>query len=249
VVRGFAHKGAKARITLAQGNHHGGNVILLPMANKAEQKAQSRQHQQKQAMAMQPLLFAGHELPDMPPWLIEKTPETKSTPVAKESKPRKSRAKPKTAAKLPKTTRTATPKKKPAARKTKPKATVAKTIITDTPVAETPIIVQQSIAVEALAAPSLSQPLARSAAPAVWRKEGPVDIVRFWLRSAGRTVVSLFGKGKKQAARIEEPYGAKLRTRKALLNELAILREENAKMREKLDLPAMPFGRQVADHL
>jgi hypothetical protein len=40
---------------------------------------------------------------------------------------------------------------------------------------------------------------------------------------------------------------AKLRTRNELLREIAILREENAMMRKKLGLPAMPFGRLVAD--
>jgi hypothetical protein len=95
---------------------------------------------------------------------------------------------------------------------------------------------------EAVAASAVAQevqPLTRAMAPVVWQKTGPLAAIRFWLRSAGRNVAGLIAPA--------DASGPKLRTRKQLLLELAVLRQENAAMREKLNLPAMPFGRTVAD--
>jgi hypothetical protein len=86
-----------------------------------------------------------------------------------------------------------------------------------------------------------AQPLARSMAPVIWQKNSPLAALRYWLRSAGRNVAGLVGPVKR--------IGPKLRSRKELLLEIAVLRQENAAMRKKLNLPAMPFGRTVADSL
>jgi hypothetical protein len=91
-------------------------------------------------------------------------------------------------------------------------------------------------------APDIVAPIARTHAPVVWRKNGPVDALRFWLRSAGRNMMAILTPSPQ--ARHADP---KLRTRKELLLEIAILRQENAEMRKELNRPALPFGRQVAD--
>ncbi len=85
-------------------------------------------------------------------------------------------------------------------------------------------------------------------APVVWRKTGPMDALRFWLRSAGSSFKAVFGQiGRKPAS--EHAADPRLRTRKELLIEIAVLRQENAEMRKKLGLPEAPFGRQVADRI
>ncbi len=87
-----------------------------------------------------------------------------------------------------------------------------------------------------------STPLPRSNAVVVWQKRGPMGQMLHWLRLNGRDFVHLFT----NPAPVQQPSaGVKLRTKKELLGELAVLREENAIMRQRLGLPQMPFGRQI----
>lgn len=78
----------------------------------------------------------------------------------------------------------------------------------------------------------------------VWQKRGPVEQIRHWLRLTGREIVRLY---MNPAPNSPAPVEVKLRTRNDLLQELAVLRQENATMRERLGLPQMPLGRLVAD--
>jgi hypothetical protein len=173
------------------------NVILLPVA------------QYPGAVDEPPMLFAGHDLPDMPPWLVED-----KKLIAVKPKATKAPAKKKAATKKAKPKAKAAPKKSTSAKRSKP------VVAEIQPVHD-------------------AQPLARSEAPVLWQKYSPLAALRYWLRTAGRNVAGLMAPMKR--------VGPKLRTRKELLLEIAVLRQENAVMRKQLNLPAMPFGRTVAD--
>jgi hypothetical protein len=174
--------------------------------------------------------MAAHE---NPPWLIVDAPlPAKKSRSAQPSK--KEKAKSKTAVKNPKQPRSVKPATMRKTRAAKP-----------TP----PAIAVSAPAQIAEAPKSQLQPLARIKAPAVWRKEGPLDVVRYWLRSASRNMMTMIGTRDRKRPPQRDPIGAKLRTRKELLRELSVLRQENAMLRNKLGLPPMPFGRQVAEKL
>lgn len=179
------------------------NVIMLPVGNLAN------------LLAVQPMLFAGDDLPDMPPWLIEDIKPVDANPTVTKAPVKKKVAAKKMLAKRERPAKAKpAPKKRDVAKRNKP------------------------IVTEAQPMPEV-QPLTRSMAPVVWKKNSPLAALRYWLRSAGRNVVDVIAPAKR--------IGPRLRSRRELLLEIAVLRQENATMRKKLNLPAMPFGRTVAD--
>ncbi|MGL5840207.1 MAG: hypothetical protein ACRCY3_17075 [Sphingorhabdus sp.] len=195
------------------------NVVHLPVV-----------HRQVAAM-LQPLLFADEELADTPPWLMEETVSASPAP----QKAKRVRA------------------KKPAAKKAairKPKKVAAKARTMG------PSPLRQANAVKPTAptnpvTPVVSetlQPIERAMAPVVWHKNGPIDALWFWLRSATRVVKSKIGSQPSKDITAKSA-GLRMRSRNALLAELAVLRQENAAMRAKLNLPAAPLGRLVADKI
>lgn len=93
--------------------------------------------------------------------------------------------------------------------------------------------------------PKSFTPLPRQNAVVVWQKRGPMGQMLNWLRLNGRDFVHLFTNPMPLEAAPVSPAAAKLRTKNELLRELAVLREENAIMRQRLGLPQMPLGRQV----
>ena len=167
-----------------------------------------------------------------PPWLLDKTIKTK--PTARKSSRTKTPVKAKP-----------TPKaKKPAATKKKVKAA--------TRIAESPIMAGIPLgrdAPPALSAAPADAPLARNQAPVLWQKNGPFTAIRFWLRSTGRGVLASLGAGKQKLPKTNAPIAAKLRTKNDLLREIAVLRQENATMRERLGLPVAAFGRVEVDRI
>ncbi len=168
--------------------------------------------------------------PVTPPWLID-------TP-AKLPKVRKSKAPAKPAAKKSAKAKTAAPKT-PATRKPRAKAVVQ----------AQPAAVMVSNIVAPPIHPVASVPLTRAQAPVVWQKNGPISAISFWFRATGRTVMARFGAAQNKRPRTGAPIGAKLRTKNDLLREIAVLRKENAAMRDRLGLPPMPFGRILADKI
>jgi hypothetical protein len=196
------------------------NVIRLPFIERSELRP------------VQQLLFEGDGGDDTPPWLVEKAPPTKAKPATVKTTKVK-----KVAAKKPLAKKAKAAKAKPTTKRAKPRKAAEG--------AAAPI----AIAAEPeMVAPAIAAPLARANAPVVWRKNGPIDAVRYWLRSAGRNMLAMVKPQPKRGSSALMA-GPKLRSRKQLLLEIAILREENVMMRKKLGLPAMPFGRQVADRL
>jgi hypothetical protein len=199
----------------------GGNVVLLPFVERHD------------VQPVQTSFLAGEGVDPMPPWLIEEEgsaqPKLLPKKIAKARKP----APKKVAAKKKKVKAKATPKAA-----AKPRSQKKPTVPT-TPITERHVIATAE-------APAIAAPLSRSQAPVVWQKNGPLSILRYWLRSTSRRMLTAIMPVPKASARHADP---KLRTRKALLLELATLREENAMMRKKLGLPDMPFGRQVADRI
>ncbi len=181
------------------------------------------------------LFFARHDIPNAPPWLIDDV-----VPAA-ESEQEKPKAAKKTVRKK------ATPQK-PKLNKAKAPPKPATSPRRRKPVAN-PIVESAKVAppsptiIEEVHAELLLAPLPRAVAPVIWQKNGPIAALRYWLRSASRNIIGLWSGGD-QPAKMRE---ARLRTRKELLLELAVLRQENAIMRQKLQLPAMPLGRVVAD--
>jgi hypothetical protein len=179
---------------------------------------------------VQQLMFADDKNDNAPPWLLDDTEPVKAKRVAKRPASSKQAI-----------------HKKPAAKKTKPKnaKTKAKRRPARKPRKAGAI---NAIAVDSFAAPApaIAAPLTRAQAPVVWHKNGALDVVRYWLRTVGRNMKATLVPAFSSAHKYQEP---KLRTRKELLLEIAILREENAMMRKRLGLPPMPFGRQVADHI
>lgn len=240
-----------------------GNVILLPVVTQAAHRPDGQIQEARNDPPEQPLLFGNGELPDLPPWLVDEKP----LPAARKGaakKPRVSKAKAKTNKQVKTGAKTGAKtgvktKVKPVARKTvKAKSGKSGPMRTSNPMGKrieltsaptgtiAPIAPASAPAPpSAIAAPSTP----RSNAMVVWRKEGPIDILRYWLRSAGLGMVKMMQPKKPPRTAISEAAGARLRSRKALLRELAVLREENAMLREKLDLPPMPFGRQVVDRV
>lgn len=93
--------------------------------------------------------------------------------------------------------------------------------------------------------PKSFTPLPRKNAVVVWQKRGPMGHMLHWLRLNGRDFVHLFTNPPPREAAPVAPTAVKLRTKNELLRELAVLREENAIMRQRLGLPQMPLGRQV----
>lgn len=81
----------------------------------------------------------------------------------------------------------------------------------------------------------------------VWKKHGAMDSLSYWLRSTGRDLLRRVRSGRAVVPATGAPISAKLRTKNDLLREIAALRQENATLRDRLGLPQMPFGRQVAD--
>jgi hypothetical protein len=223
-------KASSRRKSAAGGAASSNNVIQLHMPRSAAPNA------------AQPLLFTAEDMGDTPPWLIEEIPavtakgrqpkprtakkitaKRTTTPIGKQAKAKAAKAK-------------AAPSKKPqikSAKAPKRAATVAG---------------QGSAAVPVLCQTDAAKPIERAMAPVVWRKHGPLDAVRFWLRSATSAL--------KTALVVRTNHGGaaqgsdnRRRTRNELLVELAILRQENAAMRKQLGLAEVPFGRQLADRL
>lgn len=105
---------------------------------------------------------------------------------------------------------------------------------------------------KAIAAPAVipvteAQPAPPPQALVVWKKQGALDSLSYWLRSTGRDILRRVRSGRAVVPATGAPISAKLRTKNDLLREIAALRQENATMRDRLGLPQMPFGRQVAD--
>lgn len=202
------------------------NVIQLPLPQRVEPESQ-------------PMLFADAADQQSPPWLIEEqaTPEVKPA-KAKKAAARKPTRQPSTARKG----KPATAKKAKTIAAPKRAATAKRASSKNRNVAGAIAPKVEAVAIDETA------PLQRAMAPVVWRKTGPIDVVRFWLRSAGTSLKAILGPRDGKAA-INGVADPRLRTRKELLIELAILRQENAAMREKLGLPAVPLGRLVADHI
>jgi hypothetical protein len=168
-----------------------------------------------------------------PPWLLEQ--DVPAKPVTRKTKIVKSRAKAKPKGK---------PKKPAAIRGTTKSA--AKAAVENA--AQTIHISHIDSIQEPVIQPT-NTPLTRSQAPIVWRKNGAMGAIGYWLRSTGRSMLAAFGPAGNKPLRTQAPIGAKLRTKNDLLREIAILRQENAMMREKLGLPPMPFGRLQADKI
>lgn len=185
-----------------------------------------------------PMLFTDGERQEPPPWLIEQ----QATPLDKPGKVKKTVAK--KPAKKPAMARKGKPV---AAKKVKAVAVPKRTAVKRAPAKAKKVGDAVVSKVEKVAADKTA-PLQRAMAPVVWRKTGPIDVVRFWLRSAGTSLKAMFGPRAGQAATgsVADP---RLRTRKELLAEVAVLRQENAAMRKKLGLPVAPFGRLVADRI
>ncbi len=212
----------------------GGAQDIVPLANSGKKTRRKAERIYPPALAQQQLLFSGVTLTDTPPWLIEDAPLLDAPKKAEKKAPLK----------------TARTSRKAPAKKTNPgqKGAVQKKTAAKRPKAKAVAQKAHAAPLKIEALPISAQPIPRSSAPVVWRKEGPLDAVRFWLRSAGRNALTLFARSK-PARQNSEVYGAKLRTRKELLTELSVLRQENMVLRTKLGLPAMAFGRQVADTL
>jgi hypothetical protein len=232
VTRAISKKKPKTGLTGA-----GSNVIMLPVVHQGN------------AQLAQPMLFASDDLLDMPPWLVEDKPQVAAKPKP-QPKAKAKRAPAKTAAKKRTVTKKAVAKKPARAKakvarkapaKTKPAQPLVSLAKAQIPAQTEP---REQVAPQMSAEPLVpteAQPLARSKAPVVWQKNSPLATLRYWLRSAGRSVLGFVAPAK--------PSVPKLRTRKQLLAEIAVLRQENSVLRKKLDLPAMPFGRTVADKL
>jgi hypothetical protein len=158
--------------------------------------------------------------PVTPPWLIDSKVKTPAAKTPKARKPKSpSKAKPVA--------------KKLATRKPRAKA-AAKTVTPPEPAvtAVSPVITQQA------EQPSASVPLTRNQAPVLWQKNGPIGAITYWFRATGRSMMARLGSSPKPRP-THAPIGAKLRTKNDLLREIAVLRKENAVMREKLGLPPM----------
>jgi hypothetical protein len=198
------------------------NVIQLPLPQKDES-------------ASPPVLFADAGSQQSADWLIEEQVK----PEANKAKAKKRVAG--GGAKKPATTRKSKPgaAKKPKTSRAPKRAATAKRASS---------IAKRSVPDAATTAVDETAPLERARAPVVWRKSGPLDVVRFWLRTAGSSLTAMLSprQRKRAAINVVDP---RLRTRKELLVEVAILRQENAAMRKKLGLPSAPFGRQVADRI
>jgi hypothetical protein len=182
------------------------------------QGAVPKQSTRKKPVTKKPetsFMLEGNEEPVTPPWLID----TKAkTPAAKTPKARK----PKSPSKA-----------KPATRKPRAKA-AAKTVTPPEPA----VTVVSSVITQQAQQPSASVPLTRNQAPVVWQKNGPIGAITYWFRATGRSMMARLGSSPKRRP-THAPIGAKLRTKNDLLREIAVLRKENAVMREKLGLPAM----------
>jgi hypothetical protein len=202
------------------------NVIQLPLPQKDES-------------ASPPVLFADAGIQQSADWLIEEQVK----PEANKAKAKKRVAG--GGAKKPATTRKSTPgaAKKPKTSRAPKRTATAKRA--SSIAKRSDIIVVPDAAITAV---DETAPLERARAPVVWRKSGPLDVVRFWLRTAGSSLTAMLSprQRKRAAINVVDP---RLRTRKELLIEVAILRQENAAMRKKLGLPSAPFGRQVADRI
>jgi hypothetical protein len=195
------------------------NVIMLPFVERLDKKPE------------QQLLFVEPEHPaSLSPQLIEKAQVKKRKAKAASAK----KTKVKKPAKKIAAKKVKVPKAKAATKTARAKASV-KVSVAATPA----VVLTAPVIAPPMEAPALVAPIVRGQAPVVWRKNGPIDAVRYWLRSMGRNVVNGFASAPRKDAR----------SRKDLLLEIAALRQENAEMRERLGLPAMPFGRQVADTL
>jgi hypothetical protein len=179
---------------------------------------------------------------DSPPWLVEKQEPASKPKQKRKAAPAKAQPKAKTA-------------KRPAARKTRAaptrtatmrKASTRKTLVSKTE-PKKPLNDNKSMVALADPAPAIVGPLPRAHAPVVWQKTGPLDAIGYWLRINSKALIArLRGVDKGQAQR-KAMLLPKRRSRRELLLELAVLREENALMRSKLGLPALPFGRQIVD--
>jgi hypothetical protein len=194
---------------------------------------------QRAEVSVQPMLFADDGGQESPPWLIE----AEATPEVKPAKAKKVVAK-----KPAKKSATARKGKPTAAKKVRVTAAPKRTVTAKrAPSKPAKAVTATAPNVEAVATDETA-PLQRAMAPVVWRKTGPIDVVRFWLRSAGTSLKAMLGprEGKAATGSVADP---RLRTRKELLIEVAILRQENAAMRKKLGLHAAPFGRLVADRI
>jgi hypothetical protein len=201
------------------------NVITLPLPQRAE-------------LASQPMLFTDGGKQGSTPWLIEQqaTRETKPGKLKKTAT--------KKAAKKPVAARKGT---RVAAKKVKAVAVPKRTTVKRAP-AKAKKVVDAAVPKVETVETDKTAPLQRAMAPVVWRKTGPIDVVRFWLRSAGMSMKAMLGPraGLAATGSVADP---RLRTRKELLAEVAVLRQENAAMRKKLGLPVAPFGRLVADRI
>jgi hypothetical protein len=226
-------------------------TVAATALSDAGKKAVARSADSDGEDVEQPLLFVEMDHAALhSSLLIESVPQPKrriSAAKARAVKPKtakpKSRAK-KATQKKPKATGT------PRATKIKSSAKVTKTgsVVVAIPPAPQPIAksAPQPIPAQTVAAiPATVAPIPRNVAPVVYRKNGPLAMLRYWLRSIGRNFVS-------GAAPIpqQEPETRKwVRSRHELLMEIVALRKENTRMRKQLGLPTAAFGRQVADEL
>jgi hypothetical protein len=127
----------------------------------------------------------------------------------------------------------AAPRKTPSPRKAK----VQKIAANDTGVAPT-IAAAMPVPVKDVAPavpPTLAAnaPLPRAAAVTPWRKNGPIDVLAYWVRSTARSLLARFNTKKSAKANVRRPAPPQAAP---ALSELEQLRAENAALKERVEL-------------
>jgi hypothetical protein len=131
-----------------------------------------------------------------------------------------------------KTARAAKPKKKAAKPANKP---VAKTVRRKTPTPPKPKVVPATATSAVVpvkdVAPAVppTMPLPRSAAVTTWRKNGPIDVLAYWIRSSTKSLFAKFKSRKKVSTNAPPPR------LHSLPSEVDQLRAENALLRERIE--------------
>jgi hypothetical protein len=190
------------------------------------QGAVPKQSTRKKPVTKKPetsFMLEGNEEPVTPPWLIDgkdKASENKTPKVRKPKSTAKTRPAP----------------KKPVARKPRTKAAAKAVMLSE------PAVIALSPVIMPPVRSTSNVPLTRNQAPVVWQKNGPLGVITYWFRATGRSMMARLGT-KPKRARTDAPIGAKLRTKNDLLREIAVLRKENAALRDRLGLPMMSFDR------
>jgi hypothetical protein len=164
-------------------------------------------------------MLEGNEEPVTPPWLIDDKDKASENKTPKMRKPKS-------------TAKTRSAPKKPVARKPRAKAAAKAVMLSE------PAVIAVSPVIMPPVRSTSSVPLTRNQAPVVWQKNGPIGAITYWFRATGISMMARLGSSPKRRP-THAPIGAKLRTKNDLLREIAVLRKENAVMREKLGLPAM----------